>query len=347
MGRRVQKTVAGAWTSYIYDLNGKAVSQAYSGGWGPGYVYLNGQLVALYGGANTTYFIHRDHLGSTRLATNLTQPVTQSNVAESLDYYPYGQLNNSTDPGLVPHEFTGFLLDPEINQDHAELRQYGLSQNRWLTPDPAGLAAVDPTNPQSWNRYAYVLNNPLSLADPTGTDPFAPCAGMTCEFSGISSPGGPCFMCGTDNMAYYNSMSDLQFYGQLYYQIPGNSGFGSNGAEEEARYVSIMMTAWDPELGIYEWNWHTLPTDLQLAVNNPACGNLVGTPEVATATAANIVFIPLQTAVSMIQATQPSTNTDGSRRKAERETTNIIEIWLSPIRKSKSYTSEGLAPKVG
>ena len=35
-------------------------------------------------------------------------------------------------------------------------------------PDPAGLGAVDPTNPQSWNRYAYVLNNPLSSVDPTG-----------------------------------------------------------------------------------------------------------------------------------------------------------------------------------
>ena len=33
---------------------------------------------------------------------------------------------------------------------------------------PAGLAAVDLSNPQSWNRYAYVLNNPLALIDPTG-----------------------------------------------------------------------------------------------------------------------------------------------------------------------------------
>jgi len=39
-----------------------------------------------------------------------------------------------------------------------------------MHPDPAGLAAVDPANPQSWNRYAYVLNNPLRAVDPLGLD---------------------------------------------------------------------------------------------------------------------------------------------------------------------------------
>jgi RHS repeat-associated protein len=44
-------------------------------------------------------------------------------------------------------------------------------QGRWLTPDPAGLASVDLTDPQTLNRYAYVRNNPLGLVDPTGMDP--------------------------------------------------------------------------------------------------------------------------------------------------------------------------------
>ena len=47
-------------------------------------------------------------------------------------------------------------------------RNYEITEGRWLTPDPAGLAAVDLTNPQSWNRYAYVGNNPLAFTDPTG-----------------------------------------------------------------------------------------------------------------------------------------------------------------------------------
>ncbi|HEV7220511.1 MAG TPA: RHS repeat-associated core domain-containing protein, partial [Terriglobales bacterium] len=42
------------------------------------------------------------------------------------------------------------------------------SQGRWLTPDPAGMDAADLGNPQTWNRYAYVMNNPLSWLDPLG-----------------------------------------------------------------------------------------------------------------------------------------------------------------------------------
>jgi hypothetical protein len=48
------------------------------------------------------------------------------------------------------------------------LREYNAIQGRWWTPDPAGLAVVDPTSPQSWNRYGYVGGMPLNFTDPTG-----------------------------------------------------------------------------------------------------------------------------------------------------------------------------------
>ncbi|MGH9477492.1 MAG: RHS repeat-associated core domain-containing protein, partial [Terriglobales bacterium] len=50
-------------------------------------------------------------------------------------------------------------------------REYNSEQGRWWTPDPAGLAAVNPANPQSWNEYSYANNNPLTLVDPLGTCP--------------------------------------------------------------------------------------------------------------------------------------------------------------------------------
>jgi RHS repeat-associated protein len=111
---------------------------------------------------STTYFVHHDHLGSTRLVTGLNQA-----VAQNLDYFPYGELN-STNSGITTHEFTGDERDAESGLDHTQFRQYSSSMARWMTPDPAGLAAANPGYPQSWNRYAYVLNNPLSLVDPFG-----------------------------------------------------------------------------------------------------------------------------------------------------------------------------------
>jgi hypothetical protein len=38
---------------------------------------------------------------------------------------------------------------------------------RFQSPDPAN-AGADPSNPQSWNGYSYVYNNPLSYTDPSG-----------------------------------------------------------------------------------------------------------------------------------------------------------------------------------
>jgi hypothetical protein len=52
-------------------------------------------------------------------------------------------------------------------------RFYAPSPGRWHSPDPLG---GDITNPQSWNRYAYALDNPCSLTDPLGLDP-------TCSFN--------------------------------------------------------------------------------------------------------------------------------------------------------------------
>src|ERR1700692_2401995 len=72
--------------------------------------------------------------------------------------------------GGYPGSFTGEQSDGSMNNTtyYFPERQYRSSQGRWLSPDPGGLAAVDFSNPQSWNRYAYVLNNPLSATDPLG-----------------------------------------------------------------------------------------------------------------------------------------------------------------------------------
>src|SRR5438105_14665019 len=66
----------------------------------------------------------------------------------------------------LPH-FTGKDQDTVANLYDFPARKYGI-QGRWPSPDPAGLAAANLAFPQSWNRYAYVRNSPLSLLDPFG-----------------------------------------------------------------------------------------------------------------------------------------------------------------------------------
>jgi RHS repeat-associated protein len=80
----------------------------------------------------------------------------------SLPTYP--QSSNSNESYF---DFATLDHDTESNTDHAQFRQYSPTQGRWLSPDPYD-GSYDFTNPQSFNRYAYVYNNPLTFTDPTG-----------------------------------------------------------------------------------------------------------------------------------------------------------------------------------
>jgi RHS repeat-associated protein len=49
-------------------------------------------------------------------------------------------------------------------------RYFNATMGRFWTPDPSGLAAVNPLNPQSWNMYAYANRDPVNFNDPSGND---------------------------------------------------------------------------------------------------------------------------------------------------------------------------------
>ncbi|GEM_PF-6191744 len=67
----------------------------------------------------------------------------------------------------VEQKFTGQIRDSETGLDFFAARYYGSALGRFTSPDPAN-AGADATDPQSWNVYAYVRNNPLALVDPMG-----------------------------------------------------------------------------------------------------------------------------------------------------------------------------------
>jgi RHS repeat-associated protein len=63
------------------------------------------------------------------------------------------------------YKFTGKERDAESGNDYFGARYFASSMGRMLSPDPIG---GDLTDPQSLNKYAYALNNPLRFTDPTG-----------------------------------------------------------------------------------------------------------------------------------------------------------------------------------
>ncbi|MFV0387902.1 MAG: RHS repeat-associated core domain-containing protein [Pyrinomonadaceae bacterium] len=64
-------------------------------------------------------------------------------------------------------KFTGYERDEESNLDFAQARMHDYNHGRFTSPDPT-LLSVNGFNPQSWNRYVYVLNNPHFYTDPLG-----------------------------------------------------------------------------------------------------------------------------------------------------------------------------------
>jgi RHS repeat-associated protein len=101
-------------------------------------------------------------------------------------------------PAVCASRSTGKERDSESGNDYAVARYFSSQYGRFLTLDPAGLGAVDPANPQSWNRYAYVMNNPLAATDPTGLCDFAgedtgdSCGGCSFWDACFGFPINPC-----------------------------------------------------------------------------------------------------------------------------------------------------------
>lgn len=101
-----------------------------------------------------------------QMATFKAATTSGTTVYADVAYAPYGE--SYAQSGASDLSFTGQNNDTVSNLYDFLFREYHPVQGRWISPDPAGLAAVDPTNPGSWNRYAYVENSPLTATDANG-----------------------------------------------------------------------------------------------------------------------------------------------------------------------------------
>ncbi len=179
------------WRDASNKVAREAVEQVGVGVWSEARdnVYRNGTLLAAYTSANAAVadrHYHVDHLGTPRLITD----AARHKVAIEA-YLPFGDRAPGSELPYVGFKdrmrFTGHERDGEGSPyrpslDYMHARYYTPEWGRFLSRDPGNDWNIH--QPQSWNMYSYVRNNPVNARDPDGrfTDP------ITAAFEAIALP---------------------------------------------------------------------------------------------------------------------------------------------------------------
>ncbi len=166
-------------TRFVYDGDGARVKKILSdgtikvyvgglyeytqGGGAAKFIFANGQRIALkrdtQGLENTLYY-HGDHLGSSTVITN-----SVGDEVERTFYKPFGETVSDVGSVNVNHKFTGQEFDSETGLYFYNARYYDPVLGKFTSPDTI---IPEPTDPQSYNRYSYCINNPINYTDPSG-----------------------------------------------------------------------------------------------------------------------------------------------------------------------------------
>jgi RHS repeat-associated protein len=229
-GQRVRKDAGTTATEFIY-FNGEVIAEnnPATGTW-TDYIFAYGMRVAKdtsTNGSGAQYF-HADQIGSTRLITDNT-----GTAIWQATYNPFGQELSPQNTG-IRFQYAGMEYDTESNLNHTDFRQYASSEGRWLRPDPY-LGGLDLSNPQSLNRYVYVLNNPLIMNDAKGLMPGCDPNEAECEGDAILGKGGkkkkdapgPCSSTGEGGLPPCPPKPGPKLDGSL---APNPPGFGPPGS---------------------------------------------------------------------------------------------------------------------
>ncbi len=173
-GRLVTVTQGATTTAFNYDGDGRRVKGSAAaitftavGGYYERtgattirkYYTFNGRVVAMRQNGTLSWLL-ADQLGSTSMAVSLT-----GTVQSQQRYWPWGTARNAS--GSLPTDYR-YTWQQEVSV--IGLYDYDA---RWYDPDLKRFVQADsvvpqPGNPQTLNRYSYVLNNPLRFVDPSG-----------------------------------------------------------------------------------------------------------------------------------------------------------------------------------
>lgn len=271
-GHMVEQSTGSANSEIVYSplggkfelMNGNTLTKAF--------VPLTGGATAVYTSSGLAYYRHTDHLGSSRFASTPSQTLYSDTA-----YSPFGEPYASS--GAIDSSFTNQNQDTLAGIYDFLFREQDPNQARWTSPDPAGLAAVDPTDPQSWNRYAYVSGNPLSNLDPLGLskgtppppDPLIPiyqssflsdCMWYACIVTSSNSPGAQvgAFSTNSDpsSITYDPGCTDTNAYSGCSSAATGfnmTSPFYQLNAEFRqayANYVNEVSASLNPDQAVYQ-----------------------------------------------------------------------------------------------
>jgi RHS repeat-associated protein len=117
-------------------------------------------------------YVLQDVQGSTRAVMSGTSVIARH------DFFPFGEEigawvgMRTSGQGFgaidkIRQRYAMTERDDSTGLDHTWWRKYENRSGRWTSPDPYG-GSMSITNPQSFNRYSYVQNDPLNFVDPTG-----------------------------------------------------------------------------------------------------------------------------------------------------------------------------------
>ena len=124
-------------------------------------------------GTISTRYFHSDHLGSIAVITDEEGVVLERDSYDAWGNrrFPNG-IDDPTDSitSQTSRGFTGQEELADVGPVHLNGRVYDPLVGRMMSADPH---VPVPSSGQSWNRYSYVINNPLSFTDPTGYDFFS------------------------------------------------------------------------------------------------------------------------------------------------------------------------------
>lgn len=166
-GLRVKKVESGVTTYYLRStvLGGQVISEINSSGvFQRGYAYLGSQMLAIQQN-NAVSWVHQDPLTKSQRVTNSSGTVTST-----IDLDPWGgETSRSSNQAFQPRRYTSYERDGN-GGDEAMMRSYAGKWHRFSQPDPYE-GAYDLSDPQSFNRYAYVHNDPVNFVDALGLDP--------------------------------------------------------------------------------------------------------------------------------------------------------------------------------